>query len=242
MPAAGVADKLGSLFARLDSWHPLLQMSRFLAWNNPLLVPLALIAIATVPWRAALRGETIILPLALGCVGVSLLAMDQGYGWGYRYLHGFIGSLALLAGYGWVRLGRQSLRPLVAASLIALVTGAFLARRAQGYVRPYAQSHQMISQSRFDVVLVDPRGGRFVTDVVRGKGGNPLGQPVVMNIGQMSVGALDRLCDRYSVGVFDSSAFLPLGIGNVQWGNSYIAKLRAHMTARGCGREIMAPR
>ncbi|MEO8724241.1 MAG: MFS transporter [Sphingobium sp.] len=242
LPAAGVADKLGSLFARLDSWHPLLQMSRFVAWNNLLLVPLALVAAVTMPWRVALRGETIVLPLALGAIAVSVLAMDQGYGWGYRYLHGFIGSLALLAGYGWVRLGHHSLRPVMAAALIALLTGTFLAKRAQDYVLPYAKSYRAITQSRFDVVLVDPRGGWFVTDVVRGKNGNPLGHPVVMNIDQLSVGALDRLCDRYSIGVFDQSAFLPLGIGALRWGDSYIATLRAHMVERGCGRIIVTAR
>jgi hypothetical protein len=41
-PSAGVGDKMSSLADRLDEWRPLLYMSRFFAWNNLLLVPLAL--------------------------------------------------------------------------------------------------------------------------------------------------------------------------------------------------------
>src|SRR3546814_5531456 len=37
-PSAGVADKVGSLFERLgDRWQPLVNLSRFAAWNNILM-------------------------------------------------------------------------------------------------------------------------------------------------------------------------------------------------------------
>lgn len=242
MPAAGVADKLGSLFARLNKWHPLLHMSRFLAWNNVLLLPLACVAMATMRWRSALRGEAIVLPLALGCVVVSVLAIDQGYGWGYRYLHGYVGSFALLAGYGWCRIGITSLRPIWVSALLALLTGTYLARRTHDYVQPYARSHRAIMQSDAQVVLVDPRGGRFVTDVVRGSEGNPLIEPVVMNLGWLTMARLDHLCARYDVAIFDQSDFIPLGMSGVRWGNVHIARLRARMTEIGCGRPIAHPR
>jgi hypothetical protein len=63
-------------------------------------------------WRAALRGERIALPLGLGALGMAALAISPGYGWGYRYLHGFIGSFALLAGLGWASLKRPDQRVL----------------------------------------------------------------------------------------------------------------------------------
>ncbi len=243
-PSAGVADKMGSLVDRvLAKWHPLLHLSRFLAWNNLLLVPLALIGLWRMDWRAALRGERVALPLALGAFAMAAIAMDQGYGWGYRYLHPMIGSFALLAGFGWTRLrapGGEARAPLLGVSLlVGLLTGSFLMMRAHDYVAPYAAAHRLILAADADVVLVDPRGGRYVTDLVRGRNGEPLGRPVVMNIGMMDMAALDRLCDRGTVAIFDRGAFLPLGVGAVNWGNGRIAALRAHLAERGCGETIL---
>jgi hypothetical protein len=62
-----------------------------------------------------------------------------------------------------------------------------------------------------------------------------------MSIGQLDAERIDRLCARGSVALFDRSAFLPLGVGNVPWDNAPIAALRAHMAARGCGRVLLPP-
>lgn len=237
-PSAGVADKMASLVERLEKWRPLLHLSRFLAWNNLLLVPLALVGIWRMGWRAALRGERVALPLGLGALGMAALAIDPGYGWGYRYLHGFIGGFALLAGLGWASFRRTDLRVIWGSALVALLTGSFLAMRAHDYVSPYAASHRRIMESAADVVLVDARGGRYVTDVVRGVDGDPLGRPVVMNLGMLDAARIDKLCDRYDVAIFDISAFGPLGVGVLPWNRRSIAELRAHMVARGCGRPI----
>lgn len=245
-PSAGVADKMGSLVGRLpDKWHPLLHLSRFLAWNNLLLVPLALAGLFRMNWRAALRGERVAVPLALGAFGMAVLAIDQGYGWGYRYLHGFIGPLALLAGYGWTSLKRprgEARASLLGASLlVAMLTGSFLMMRAHDYVAPYAAAYRLMMSNDADIVLVDPRGGRYTTDLVRGRDDEPLGRPVVLDMERVSPKALDRLCDRYSVAILDKSSFLPLGVGAVNWNNDRIAANRTHLTERGCGRTIVVP-
>lgn len=237
-PSAGVADKMGSLVERLEKWRPLLHLSRFLAWNNLLLVPLAFIGLWRMGWREALRGQRVALPLGLGALGMAALAIDQGYGWGYRYLHGFIGSFALLAGFGWVSLRRPDSRALWASALVALLTGSFLMARAHDYVAPYAAAHRHIMASGADVVIVDPRGGRYITDVARGRNGEPLGHPVVMSIMMLRAADVDRLCDRFDVAIFDIRDFAPLGVGIVPWGSAYVAALRDHMAARGCGRRI----
>lgn len=240
-PSAGVADKMQSLAERLEKWRPLLYMSRFFAWNNLLLVPLALIGLWRIGWRAALRGQRVALPLGLGALGMAALAIDPGYGWGYRYLHGFIGSFALLAGLGWASFKRPDSRVLSASVLIALLTGSFLMARAHDYVAPYAEAHRRIMASGAEVVLVDPRGGRYVTDLVRGRGSDPLARPVVMHIGWLTRERVDRLCARYpDIAILDISAFGPMDIGIVPWGSRWIASLREHMDERGCGR-VIAP-
>ena len=237
-PSAGVADKMGSLIDRLNKWHPLLHLSRFVAWNNLLLVPLAFIGLWRMGWRAVLRGQSVALPLGLGALGMATLAIDQGYGWGYRYLHGYIGSFALLAGFGWASMRRVDMRAIGVSVVVAVLTGSFLMMRVHDYVAPYAASHRLIMASDADVVLVDPRGGRYVTDVVRGMHGEPLGRPVVMALGMLTPNRLDRLCDLHDVAIFDVSAFGPMGVSRVNWNSKYIAKLRAQMAERGCGRVI----
>lgn len=237
-PSAGVADKMGSLVDRLEKWRPLLHLSRFAAWNNLLLVPLAAVGLWHMGWREALRGQRVALPLGLGALGMAALAIDQGYGWGYRYLHGFIGSFALLAGFGWIGLRRADSRTLWASVLVAVLTGSFLMARAHDYVAPYAAAHRRIMGSGADVVLVDPRGGRYVTDVVRGRDGEPLGRPVVMSLLMLRTADVDRLCERFDVAIFDIRDFAPLGVGIVPWGSAHVAALRDHMALRGCGRRI----
>jgi len=236
--SAGVGDKAASLLRRMgNKWQPLFNLSRFLAWNNILMAPLAVLAIAAMKWRSALRGETLVLPLAIGCIAACAFALWQGYGWGFRYAHGLIGPFCLLAAYGWVRLGARSLWPVGFASALALVSGAFLISRAHDYVAPYAASHRAIHAANADVVLVDPRGGLFATDLVRSDHGN-LRRPMVMNLAVLTPAALDRLCADYSVRIFDRSAFGPLGVRPSRWQAGYVDTLRAHLDAIGCGQRL----
>src|SRR5581483_11391553 len=65
-----------------------LNLYRFLAWQSPLAIPLALIGF--VAYR---RDSRIVTDLALGIfftlAAILILMPYQGHGWGYRYLHGF---------------------------------------------------------------------------------------------------------------------------------------------------------
>lgn len=234
-PSAGVADKVGSLFDRLGAkWQPLVNLTRLIAWNNLLLLPLALLGMIAIDWRAAIRGRTVALPLALGALAGCGLTLAQGYGWGYRYAHGFIGPLCLLAGYGWIRMRQASLRPILIASGIALLSIGFLAWRAHDFVAPYARGARMIQASSADVVLVDPRGGLFVTDLVRGHDGVP-GRPMVMNLGLLTLDQIDRLCADYAVALFDRTEFRPIGVPLARWNYGHSDALRRRMDRLRCG-------
>ncbi|MBB3980848.1 hypothetical protein GGR44_000479 [Sphingobium fontiphilum] len=234
-PSAGVADKVGSLFDRLAAkWQPLVNISRFVAWNNLLLLPLAVVGVAGIDWRKALRGRDIALPLALGGMAGLGLSLAQGYGWGFRYAHGFIGPLCLLAAMGWTRLRPdRAARTLWAGCLIALGMAAFLTMRAHDFVAPYAASHRMIRDSGYDVVLIDPRGGLFVTDLVRGDDGQP-GLPIVMNLGMLRMEQVEMLCANYSVALFDRAEFRPLGVPLARWSYGRPDALRHRMARLGC--------
>lgn len=241
-PSAGVADKVGSLFQRLgDRWQPLVNLSRFIAWNDILMVPLAALGIAAMRWREAIRGREIALPLALGCVAGCALALAQGYGWGFRYAHGFIGPFCLLAGLGWVRFRPAgAMRPVLLAIGITAVMGGYLIWRTHAFVEPYAASHRMIDASRADVVLVDPRGGLYVTDLVRGRNGVP-GKPMVMNLGMLTLEQVDQLCATYVVELFDRAEFRPLGVPLARWNLGRMDTLRAYMKEADCDKPVLPP-
>jgi hypothetical protein len=241
-PSAGVADKVGSLFGRLgDKWQPLVNLTRFIAWNDILMAPLAVLGIAAMRWRTMIRGQEIALPLALGCLAGCALALSQGYGWGFRYAHGYIGPFCLLAGLGWARFRpAHAMRPLVVGLAITALTSVWLVWRTYDFVAPYAASHQMIDASKADVVLVDPRGGLYVTDLVRGRNGVP-GKPMVMNLGMLTLDQVDQLCGKYVVELFDRSEFRPLGVPLARWNLGSMDALRAHMKAQSCDAPVPPP-
>jgi hypothetical protein len=241
-PSAGVADKVGSLFERLgDRWQPLVNISRYIAWNDILMVPLAALGMAAMRWGAMIRGREIALPLALGCLAGCALALAQGYGWGFRYAHGFIGPFCLLAGLGWARFRPEgAMRPIFIALLITALSSAFLVWRTHEFVAPYAASHKLIDSSQADVVLIDPRGGLYVTDLVRGRNGVP-GKPMVMNLGMLTLDQVDMLCASYVVELFDRAEFRPLGVPLARWNLGRMDALRAHMKEVGCDKPVQPP-
>ena len=88
---------------------------RFVDWQNPIILPFALLA-----YRPVRNGDGIARELSTGlaltlCRHVHLAAY-QGHGCGYRYLHGLIGSLSLLARYGWIALPERATQKEMATS------------------------------------------------------------------------------------------------------------------------------
>lgn len=242
----GIVDKLESLFGRLDSWQPLLNNARLIAWNNLLLLPLAVLALFGVRWRGLLREVPIPLPLLLGVLAGMGLALYQGYGWGFRYMHGQIGALCLLAGLGWRAVvpegGHRNLRLIAASVVIALLSGAWLLQDTERYVRGYARTMAAIRDADADVVLVDIRGGYYMTDLVRFDEGR-LSRPVVIALQSLSLERLDRLCASKRVAIMDRSQFWPLGVHIIPprfRGSEGIQQRRDHLAAIGCGRPVIA--
>jgi hypothetical protein len=76
-----------------------LNLMRFVAWQNFALLPLL---VAAVPVAISQRGlpGALLLGIVLWLAIVTLLLPYQGLGWGFRYLSPYLGSFALLAGLG----------------------------------------------------------------------------------------------------------------------------------------------
>jgi hypothetical protein len=142
----------------------MLNMLRFVAWQNLVLVPLLIAAIPVV-----LRKRGFPAALALGIVGwllfLTIVLPEQGRGWGFRYLHGYLGSFALLAGFGYreldERIGRQADGMVVAMSgltILAAIPLLFVA--SYRFMQPHLAMERLIEAQTTPFVLIDDNGSK----------------------------------------------------------------------------------
>lgn len=129
---------------------------RFFAWQHILLLPLMLASAQTIR-RDRLAGALamgFVLPIAL----IAIILPWQGFGFGYRYLHGVTGSAVLLGGYGWRQLAglHDQLRPYLlrataASAFVILPIQAWLAHETYS---PFARLSERIDMSGADYVII----------------------------------------------------------------------------------------
>lgn len=146
----------------------MLNVLRFLSWQHILLLPLVF---ASLP--AMRRGG---LPAALACglmltLCVMLIILPyQGHGFGYRYIHGLIGSLILLAIYGWIELARihAALRTLMVCTTVGglLILLPLQAWMAHDLYAAYARASQAIDRAAADFAMVIGKDAHSAQDLV----------------------------------------------------------------------------
>lgn len=207
----------------------LANLTRFVAWENFALLPLCVLAIP-----ALRRAEGIARPL-LGGIVLTIAAMIfllpyQGHGWGYRYVHGLIGSAVLLAGYGWQAMrDRAQARAFVAVATAAtaLISIPWLTWRAHEFVRPYARVNQMIEQIDADMVIVETEGTAFGIDEVRNRP-DLSNRPIRLAGKALRPIDMAGLCRRGSIAFVDVARMQSVGLGVGNGSNSrHFAQLRA---------------
>lgn len=225
---------------------------RGLTWQNPLTLPLALLALAPAirlgpPFRPMAAG------IALLLIVIFALVPDQGHGWGYRYLHPFLGSLCLLATLGWVRMTEAMETPFARAAasgfvLVAafsiLVLLPWRAIQANRQISPYQQAASAIEQARgVDAVVVDATGIFYAVDLVRN---DPFlrNRPKVVDLVVMDESDVRTLCAGRRVAVFDR--FSGADFKGVEYPKRNLDRLtenRRLMAELGCGdRRVMVSR
>jgi hypothetical protein len=144
----------------------------------------------------------------------------QGHGWGYRYWHGLLGSACLLAAFAWGRLTERREEParrtawamfaaLLAASVVTLAP--LRAWQAHAFEHPYARAWAAIARAPTEVVLVDPVGAWYASDLVRN---DPYlrRRPLVFNIHQLSDDQLAALCQAQSASFFNAADAIRNGV------------------------------
>ena len=183
---------------------------RFVTWQHVLAVPLALVAI-----RRLGTSDDLVRALELGAiltlVVMTLLIPPQGHGWGYRYLHGFIGSLCLLAGFGWRWLAANGGVPVramaIATAFSLLVLAPIHTLAVRGFIAPYARAVQAFQRVPADYVVVDSAVLPFGTNFVVNRP-DLSNRPLVLLGGLLWPVDLARLCPGRTIAFADAPAFV----------------------------------
>lgn len=183
---------------------------RFVTWQHLLALPLAILGVA------AARGEPLVRALAVGLllpvVVMLVLLPYQGHGWGYRYLHGLIGNLALLGGYGWAACGGAA-RARMAAATAASIALLFPlhAWQAQRQAAPYAALDGTIAASGTAIVIVDDDAAPFAQDLVINDAdlGN---RPIRLKASAVPQGSVPALCRRGTIAILGADRLAALNV------------------------------
>ena len=171
-------------------------------------------------FRARGTTRSLILGFVTTLAAVFALMPYQGHGWGYRYLHGLLGSACLLAAWQWGRMteglsaaGRAGARAgfALAAAASLLILFPLRAWQAHRFVHPYAMAAAAIRAAPTDVVVVDDRNVWFGVDLVRN---DPYlrNRPVIVHAESLDEDQARALCQRATITMFDSSAARRFGI------------------------------
>lgn len=239
-PQTGASAGIGGFFAervlplvttRDPHTIPLMaaNLLRFVAWQNLALVPLIMLG-----FGAVRRGDGLARPLVAGIVlttaAMTFLLPYQAIGWGYRYLHGLIGSCALLAAYGWRDYSdRTEVRGFVRVATLATVLGTipFLTWQAATLVKPYARVDRMIDGIDADMVVIDTEGPVFRIDEVRNRP-DLTDRPIRLASHLLTAADIQVLCGRGTIAFVGAGQMqaLRLGLSEVP-GSTHFEALRA---------------
>jgi hypothetical protein len=137
----------------------LVNLLRFFAWQNLMVVPL-LIAAVPVAMRERGLARALLLGAVTWTIFLALVLPEQGRGWGYRYLDGYEGSFALLAGYGYRSLEQQIGRradgiAILLSGLTAVAAIPMLLATTYRLVQPHLAVERLIAAQPTPFVLVD---------------------------------------------------------------------------------------
>ena len=142
----------------------MLNLLRFTAWQNFILVPLLIAAIPVVRRKRGFPGA-MALGILLWLLFLTAILPEQGRGYGYRYLHGYLGSFALLAGYGYRelegRIGRQADgMVLLMSGITAVAAIPLLFAASYRFMQPHLAMEQLIDAQRTPFVLIDDNASK----------------------------------------------------------------------------------
>lgn len=159
---------------------------------------LGLVALALSRWRN-------LPPLARDCAlsfGLTwafflFFTPPQGNGWGFRYSHGLLANLFVLAALGAGQIGLWTRRTaLVLAAGLAASALIFLPLRAtqvRAYVQPFVQAEAWLAEQPDELLLIDPLGVWYGVDLARNS--PDLDAPIRLNARKTGPGPVGALVE-----------------------------------------------
>lgn len=242
-------DKVMPLLLHRDpltlSWM-MLNLLRFVAWQNLALLPLIL---ASVP--VARRGglaAPMLLGITIWLLFVGFTLPYQGHGWGYRYLHPYLGSFALLAGLGYQQLAAKAPRRtdgmIIVCSLLSVVAAMpVLMLHTRWFTAPQARLDRLVATRHSDFVVLDTdvptptSDGRWAINAVDEVRNDPdlANRPLRFSSRALNRDLAVALCRRGTVSVVSWNDLHKLGFGpNVVGSGRRFAALEALFRTQGC--------
>jgi len=200
----------------------ILNLAGFVAWQNLALWPLL---IAAVPIALRERGlaRAMLLGIFAWILFLAIVLPEQGRGWGYRYLDGYEGSFALLAGYGYreleARIGRGADGLVVLLSGLTLIAPIpLLLAAAHRFMQPHLAMDRLIAAQPTPFVLIDDSmsqsvDGRWADNALDHVRNSPdlTNRPLRFSSEDMSPTLLAGLCRRGAVTVISRADMHRLG-------------------------------
>lgn len=205
----GYVDRLVSTIGAINArsaWLMAANLLRFLCWQNPLLLPLALFG-AVACWRAEPLVRSLSVSLLLPVIVMTIILPWQGYGWGYRYLHPVLGNAILLAAYGFHRLekaGRSMTRPLVLSSAIAVLLLGLHARMVAQVVAPFAKARDALATVPAEAVIVDTDNVPSAEDLVINRA-DLSNRPKLLIAKLLRPADMPKLCGLATIAFYDAT-------------------------------------
>ncbi|WP_260581032.1 hypothetical protein [Sphingopyxis sp. PET50] len=213
---------------------------RFAAWQHLLLIPL-LIPGFCMARRDRLAGAlTAGLLLTIGTMTVIL--PYQGHGFGYRYLHGFIGNFILIALFGWRSLSADlpRWRPLLIRTTLAglVVLLPVQMWMAHAFYAAPARISKQIDRVNADYAVIGGSDAHFSSDLVIN---SPYldRRPLRLLREKIDPATARAMCaERSSVALIGSDVVEPVlayyGFGGDKEGDAANRKLEQMLRRAGC--------
>ena len=242
-------DKVMPLLLKRDpltvSWM-MLNLLRFVAWQHLAVLPLVLAAIP-VARRGGLAAP-LLGGIALGLIFVTVVLPYQGHGWGYRYLHPYLGSFALLAGLGYQQLALKTPTRTDGMFIVLSVVTLFgamptLMWQARAFTRPQAALDRFIAAKKSDFVVIDTEvptpttDGSWAISAIDEVRNDPdlLNRPLRFSSRAMDGAMIATLCRRGTVSVVGWPDMHRLGFGpNIIDKRGRFPTMTAILRDRGC--------
>jgi hypothetical protein len=232
-----------------------LNLMRFLAWQNIALLPLFVAAVPAARREGGLPGA-LLLGIALWLAFITVVLPYQGLGWGFRYLSPYLGSFALLAGFGYralaSRIGaRADGMVILLSALTALVAIPALLVTTRAYAHPYLALDRLVAAQQTPFVVIDteladpPDGGWAMHPLDQVRNLPDLSnRPIRLSGNHLNAGLLAALCDRGAVTLITRSDMHRVGFAtNIAEPSRWFEKLVRNVGQQqpGCFMNALMP-